>query len=281
MTKSELVPKQVFNFVGYRFDLVTGRVLSTQDRWETLQKKLRFIKGQNSCTVRQFISLIGLLTATEIQVSSGRLHMKPIQWHLKKNWHVPEVLEKVIPILQALLPHLDWWLDETNVLRGQPLHPLQHSVQLFTDASNEGWGAHLGDSTARGVWSPMESLLHINYLELKAVFLALKQFEHLCRDQIVLVKTDNTMVVSYINKQGGMRSGSLCALLWRLLSWWHPRGITLRARHIPGRLNVIVVPIATGIQSVMLHMGPGGHGGRVVTLSPPTSAARVRSPSWP
>ena len=25
----------------------------------------------------------------------------------------------------------------------------------------------------------------------------------------------------------------------------------------------------------------GGHGGRVVTLSPPTSAGGVRSPSWP
>ena len=25
----------------------------------------------------------------------------------------------------------------------------------------------------------------------------------------------------------------------------------------------------------------GGHGGRLLTLSPPTSAARVRSPSWP
>ena len=36
-----------------------------------------------------------------------------------------------------------------------------------------------------------------------------------------------------------MRSDSLCALLWRLLSWCHPRGIVLRARHIPGRLNVI------------------------------------------
>ena len=36
-----------------------------------------------------------------------------------------------------------------------------------------------------------------------------------------------------------MRSGSLCALLWRLLSWCHPRKIVLRARHIPGRLNVI------------------------------------------
>ena len=71
------------------------------------------------------------------------------------------------------------------------------------------------------------------------MFLALKSFEHLCRDQIVLVATENTTVVSYINKEGGMRSGSLCALLWRLLSWCHPRGIVLRARHIPGRLNVI------------------------------------------
>ena len=123
--------------------------------------------------------------------------------------------------------------------KGQPLHPLQHALQLFTDASNEGWGAHLGDSTARGIWSSIESRLHINFLELKAVLLALQKFEHLCRDQIVLVATDNTTVVSYINKQGSMKSGSLWALLWRLLSWCHPRGIILRARHIPGRLNVI------------------------------------------
>ena len=239
MTKSELVPKQVFNFVGYQFDLITGRVLPTQDWWETLQGKLKFMKDHHQCTVRQFMSLIGLLTATEKQVCAGRLHMRPIQWHLKKHWHVPEVLEKVIPVPQSLHPHLDWWLDEANVLKGQPLHPLQHAVQLFTDASNEGWGAHLGDFTARGVWSPLEGRLHINFLEMKAVLLALRQLEHLCKDQIVLVATDNTTVVSYINKQGGMRSGSLCALLWRLLSWCHHRGITLRARHIPGRLNVI------------------------------------------
>ena len=165
--------------------------------------------------------------------------MRPFQWHLKRHWHVPEILEKVIPLPQSLHLHLDLWLDKNNVLRGQPLHPLQHALQVFTDASNEGWGSHLRDSTARGVWSNTESHLHINFLELKAVFLALKSFEHLCRDQIVLIATDNITVVSYINKEGGMRSGSLCALLWRLLSWCLPRGIVLRARHIPGRLNVI------------------------------------------
>ena len=174
--------------------------------------------------------------------------MRPIQWHLKRHWHVPESLDKVIPLPPSLHPHLDWWLNESNVLPGQPLHPLQHAVETFTDASNKGWGAHFGDSTARGIWSDPESRLNINFLELKAVFLALKSFKHLCRDQIILIATDNTTVVSYINKEGGMRSGSLCALLWRLLSWYHPRGIVLRARHIPGCLNVIADKLSRQIR---------------------------------
>ena len=113
MTKSGLVPKQVFNFVGYRFDLISGRVLPTQDHWQALRKMLRVIKNHPRCTVRQFMSLIGLLTATEKQVSAGRLHMRPIQWHLKKHGHFPEVLEKVIPLPHSLHPHLDWWLGRT------------------------------------------------------------------------------------------------------------------------------------------------------------------------
>ena len=39
MTKSELAPQQDINFVGYRFNLLTGRVLLTQDRWLALQHK--------------------------------------------------------------------------------------------------------------------------------------------------------------------------------------------------------------------------------------------------
>ena len=156
---------------------------------------------------------------------------------------------------RSLHPHLDWWLNERNILRGQPLHPLQHALQMFTDASNEGWGAHLGDSTARGVWSDTESLLHINLLELKAVFLALKSFELHCRDKTV---------VSYINKEGGMRSGSLCSLLWRLLSWCHPRGIILRVQHIPGHLNMIADKLSRHNQVIQTEW----------SLSPSISCAR-------
>ena len=213
LEKSELVPKQVFDFVGYQFDLRAGRVRLTPDRWQNLQDKILEIMSLPHCPVRQFMSLIGLLTATEKQVHLGRLHMRPIQWHLKQHWRIPESLEKVIPIPRSLYPHLQWWLQEDNVLTGQPLHPMKRALQIFTDASKEGWGAHLNKFTARGTWSLPESKLHINYLELKAVFLALKEFQNLCENKIVLVATDNTTVMSYINKEGGMRSGTLCALL--------------------------------------------------------------------
>ena len=165
--------------------------------------------------------------------------MRPIEWHLKHHWRIPESLEKVIPIPNSLHPHLHWWLQEDNILTGQPLHPIKHALQIFTDASKEGWGAHLNEHTARGTWSLPERKLHINYLELKAVFLALKEFQSLCADKIVLVATDNTTVVSYINKEGGMRSGTLCALLWRILTWCTRNQVTLKARHIPGQLNVV------------------------------------------
>ena len=36
-----------------------------------------------------------------------------------------------------------------------------------------------------------------------------------------------------------MKSGPLCALLWRILTWCTRRQLTLTARHIPGQLNVI------------------------------------------
>ena len=201
--KSELVPKQVFNFVGYQFSLKEGKVRPTLERCQALTDKIQSILSGPVCPVRQFMSLIGLLTATEKQVHLWRLHMRPIQWQLKNNWRVPESLDKVIPVPRSLHPHLRWWLEENNVLTGQPLHPLKHALQIFTDASKEGWGAHLDEHTARGTWSLPESKLHINHLELKAVFLALKQFKAFCCNKTVLIATDNTTVVAYINKEGG------------------------------------------------------------------------------
>ncbi len=53
----------------------------------------------------------------------------------------------------------------------------------------------------------------------------------------VLVRTDNTAAVSYINRLGGIQSHRMSQLARHLLLWSHMQFKSLRAVHIPGKLN--------------------------------------------
>ena len=44
------------------------------------------------------VRLCGLLIPIQKLVYLGRLHMRPIQWHLRNSWRVPDSLGKVIPV---------------------------------------------------------------------------------------------------------------------------------------------------------------------------------------
>ena len=90
LKESELVPQQEFNFVDYHFNLSRGLVKPTQERWQALTFNIRNLMSKDGCFAPQFMSFIGLLTATEKQVVSGHFHMRPIQYHLKNHWHFPE-----------------------------------------------------------------------------------------------------------------------------------------------------------------------------------------------
>ena len=57
---------------------------------------------------------------------------------LEKQLEGTRVTGKGDPSPQVPPLHLRWWLEESNVLLGQPLHPLKHALQIFTDASKEG-----------------------------------------------------------------------------------------------------------------------------------------------
>ena len=50
-----------------------------------------------------------------------------------------------------------------------------------------------------------------------------------------------------------MKSGSLCALLWRILSWCTRQQVTLRAHHIPDRLNVIADKLSKLDQTIQIE----------------------------
>ncbi len=111
-----------------------------------------------------------------------------------------------------------------------------HTV-VTTDDSSTGWGAICNGQAASGFWTGPQLLWHINCLELWAVHLAFWQFRQLLFGKHVLVRTDNTAAVSYINRLGGIRSHRMSQLARHLLFWSHTQFKSLRIVHIPGKLN--------------------------------------------
>ncbi len=91
---------------------------------------------------------------------------------------------------------------------------------------------------ARGLWRGHHLAWHINRLEMLAVFQALKHFLPDLRDHHVLVHTDNTAMVFYINHQGGLRSRPLYRLAHQILVWSQGKLLSQRAVYIPGHFNV-------------------------------------------
>ncbi|VDI73954.1 Hypothetical predicted protein [Mytilus galloprovincialis] len=128
------------------------------------------------------------------------------------------------------------------------LSPQEPTIQLtlITDASELGWGAHLGTWQTSGIWPKSYQLKHINWLELKAVQLALQEAVQIVKDMNILIRSDNTTVISYINKQGGTHSPELCYLTWDLYQWCIQNKVTIRAVHIPGKINLLADALSRG-----------------------------------
>ena len=234
--KSELEPKQVFNFVGYQFDLREGKVRPTSEHWQTLTDKIWSIRsGVSSPTVHV------PHRTSDSQRKSCPPRSTSYETHsvaLVKQLEGTRITRKGDSCSQVTPPSLKVGAGGKQCSSRLTITPTT-PTQIFTDASKEGWGAHLNECTARGTWSVPESKLHINHLDLKAVSLALKRVPRPLFKQHSPGSHRQHNSRCLYQQTRGRKSGFLCALLWRILSWCKGKQVTLKTRHIPGRLNMI------------------------------------------
>ncbi len=115
-----------------------------------------------------------------------------------------------------------------------------HKRKIVTAASpNKGWGALCEGKPTFGLWSKEESGLHINCLEMFSVCQAGQFFLSDIRGHHVLVRSDSRSMVSFINPQGGLVSKRLCTLANDLLVWAQNNLSSLKATHVPGKMNQV------------------------------------------
>ena len=108
-----------------------------------------------------------------------------------------------------------------------PSSPLPRCVSLpgvsrldfWSDASDVGWGAHLEQQVASGLWDSHQAALSINARELLAIKLGLLRFQSSLRSRTVAVYCDNVTAVAYLRKEGGTRSPLLNSIAQEILRW--------------------------------------------------------------
>ena len=237
--KSELDLTQDLQFLGIHLRLDLGKALLLESKAGEIDACARHLSSLEVLNYTQVSQLLGSLNWASGLIPLGHLYLRPLQRH----FHSLGLTDRFTPPRRSdplvLANLVRRWLDLRFLTSGIPIRPFQADFKIFTDASNQGWGAHMGDSKISGNWTLTDRKLHINCLEFKAVTFALQHWAPLLQGCQVMVATDNSTVVSYINKQGGTRSSTLLRLTVNLFLWLESQGIIVRARHIPGCLNVI------------------------------------------
>ncbi len=142
-----------------------------------------------------------------------------------------------VTVTRACVSALASWRDLLWLKQGVILDTAHRRKVVTTDASNKGWGALCKGKPTFGLWSEEESGLHINCLEMLAVCHACQFFLVDIRGHEVLVCSDSRSVVSYINHQGGLVSKCLCTLVNDLLVWAQTNLRSLKATHVPSKMN--------------------------------------------
>jgi len=88
-----------------------------------------------------------------------------------------------------------------------------------------------------GNWTPEEAQHDIYYLEMLAVFLALKSFSNAISGKHVKLMDDNTAAVSTINQTGTCHSRVINQVAHPIWVWCIDHNVWLTVVHIPGKHN--------------------------------------------
>ena len=226
--KSNLTPSQQIVFLGMLVDSASMQFILPPAKSVHIQKECRLLLNTPSPTVRQLPRVLGLLESCRLAVWSAPLHYRQIQTLQIKvlqrwsNYNTP------VDLTPAAKSDLVWWISALRTQQGSGIVPPIADLTISSDASQQGWGASWDSNLMAGCWSKTESQDHINILELRAAFFALKSFLATQTNRVICLKMDNTTAVSYLNNMGSTHCPQLLHLALEIWGWcekiyffWH------------------------------------------------------------
>ena len=168
LTKSSLVPTQSLVYLGMEIRSLPFIARPTPARVGNLLRLIEEFLSTLSPPTFLWRWLLGHLSSLTLLVPDGMLRMRLLQICLKDQWDFLDDQFQVSwspPCREDLL----WSARVARQLEGVSLSLPIPDISFFSDASDVGWGALVGEHHASGLWSPLQAALSINFRELLAV----------------------------------------------------------------------------------------------------------------
>lgn len=237
--KCNLTPNQYCKFLGFIFDTVNMTLDITTEKRNKCLKIIKELLNKKQIKIRILAQGIGTLVSVCPAIKYGMLYTRELErlkyLTLKNN---NDNYEFSTTLNSSCKYDLEWW-SHNIVSSINPIRKNSYKLEIFTDASNTGWGASCDSETASGHWSKEETQFHINSLELIAAFFGLKCFAKDLRNSEILLRIDNITAISYINRQGGVRYTHLHHIAKEIWQWCEFRNLWIYGTYINTKDNII------------------------------------------
>ena len=236
--KSRLEPAQDFEWLGLDWETKSTQLsLPPAKRWE-IRRSIRTFLADNKMSRRSLERVLGRLQHASIVDPVGKTALKFLNSYCIK-FARKGLRDKIQPIPQSLRVALRRWLQTPALSKKIQWKPPPVSLDIHTDASLQGWGAHSSDARqVSGLWSPTFTQFHINILELATVYLAITKLRPR-RGTHVRIHSDNMTTVHCLRRGGSARSRPLNSWVLSIRVLLERRGLYLSVCHVAGVLNVI------------------------------------------
>ena len=234
--KSPLVPSQDMTYLGMQILSVRFIAKPTETRVVNLLNIIEEFLSASSPPAALWRRLLGHLSSLTLLVKGGMLRMRSLQLRLRSKWNFRDNY-LLIPWDPLCQEDLLWWSWAIQQQQGVDLSLPVPDLSFYSDASDVGWGAIMGEQQVSGVWTPSQKQVSINLREMMAVQNGLLGFSQFLRGKTIALFCDNVTTVAYLRRSGGTRSKVLFLKAREILLWVESMQITILPQFIQGSLN--------------------------------------------
>ena len=229
-------PATNITFLGIEIDTVAQCIRLPRAKLTAILTLLQEWDIKKKCTKRELLSLIGSLSFAAKVVKPGRIFLRRL---IELSTTVSK-LHHHISLNTEARNDIKWWLQFLPTWNGVAIFQedviSSESLNLFTDASNTGFGGVFHKEWFTCQWPESFSQFHINMKEAFAIYAAISTWAHLLHNKQILVFCDNLAIVSVWNS-GSCKDPNIMKVIRALFFTCASHNINVLTKHIEGKSN--------------------------------------------